>query len=345
MHLGFSVETGERGMRKTRHRTIAVRVLAGAAIIICALCIVGALMSVLPGGGELIPENNLPDREIVFRDVSQGYHQNRLGFIHSDGSGFTTRTLHIWNSQLQSILLRFTPLYELGIRTRGRYTWSPDGEYLVTQASLSSSRGPNVTHPILISSNGAFIICPRYDLPASSAFNRAWVVSGTQVVTVNDDISPSEAILIDMGTCEVSPLLVGGEPLREVDEVTISTSGWVAAVYGDGIQVYSSEGSLVVEIPNAHSPSWSRDGEWLAYVVREEGIYIIRNDGTDQRQLVEDARPLSPPSWSPEGDWIVYGCYGVIYKVNIETEEIVPIYEGNAVDPVWRWGLGDDGDE
>ncbi len=251
-------------MRKTRHRTIAVRVLAGAAIIICALCMVGALMSVLPGGGELIPENNLPDREIVFRDVSQGYHQNRLGFIHSDGSGYSTRTLHIWNSQLQSILLRFTPLYEIGIRARGQYTWSPDDEYLVTEAPLSAGRGPEVTYPILVSSNGDFIMCPTRRLPFSWVDSRAWVVSGMQVVTVNDEASPSEAILVDMDTCEVSPLLVGGQPLREVDEVTISTSGWVAAEYNNSIHIYSSEGSPIADVPNAHSPSWSRDGDWLA---------------------------------------------------------------------------------
>jgi Tol biopolymer transport system component len=110
------------------------------------------------------------------------------------------------------------------------------------------------------------------------------------------------------------------------------------------------------------NPSFSRDGEWVAYTGITEGIYIARSDGSEKQKLVHYENPEfggggwftqmdwpPKPVWSPDGNWLVYhkcelegtertcnrlGNY-VIYKVNVHTGEEVKIIEG-GLNPYWR---------
>jgi TolB protein len=54
---------------------------------------------------------------------------------------------------------------------------------------------------------------------------------------------------------------------------------------------------------NNNSPSFSPDGEYIAYNSLRNGgqadIYIIRADGTDERQLTSDPEPDWQPQWEP----------------------------------------------
>ncbi len=54
---------------------------------------------------------------------------------------------------------------------------------------------------------------------------------------------------------------------------------------------------------NNNSPSFSPDGNWVAYnSLRNDGqadIYIIRADGSDERQLTNDPEPDWQPQWEP----------------------------------------------
>ena len=88
-------------------------------------------------------------------------------------------------------------------------------------------------------------------------------------------------------------------------------------------------------MPDAHSPEWSRDGEWLAFV-GEDGIFIVGRGSQEPRQIVEETCVLSPPSWSPDGQWIVYSCPSEIYKVNVDTGEVTRIFDSGCC-PLWRW--------
>jgi hypothetical protein len=110
------------------------------------------------------------------------------------------------------------------------------------------------------------------------------------------------------------------------------------------------------------SPSFSPDGEWVAYSGITEGIYIARRDGSENQKLVNYENPEfggggwftqmdwpPKPVWSPDGNWLVYhkcelegterSCnrlgYYVIYKVNVHTGEEVKIIEG-GLNPYWR---------
>jgi WD40 repeat protein len=282
------------------------------------------------------PVNQIPDLEIAFGG-------GVLHFIHPDGSGHTSTEIVYPTDNVGSWYRPRSPGH---LNITSLLTWSPDGEYLAAEVSTYGPN-PGVAYPVLISSNGDVLMCPDGDLPYSSPDSRVWVVSGTQVVTIYNGVPLSRAILVDMATCEYAPLLVGGEPLTGVHEVTVSTRGWLAASYaspGERIRILTPEGEEAAVIPNGAYPAWSRDGEWLAYIAID-GIWIVRKDGSDQRRIWTGAgRLVSPPSWSPDGEWIVFDDQGTIYKVNIETGEAISIFDG-GVNPIWRWGLGSDNGE
>ncbi len=58
---------------------------------------------------------------------------------------------------------------------------------------------------------------------------------------------------------------------------------------------------------NDGHPTWSPDGDSIAFVRGEPGrIYVMNADGTGVRRLTEDLAEESDPAWSPDGDWIAY---------------------------------------
>jgi Tol biopolymer transport system component len=78
---------------------------------------------------------------------------------------------------------------------------------------------------------------------------------------------------------------------------------------GSGLTVVASEPpALHVE------PSWSPDGEWIAYRFIVPGtdnyeIYKVRPDGTARTNLTNSPGMDIEPDWSPDGQWIVFSSY------------------------------------
>lgn len=75
-------------------------------------------------------------------------------------------------------------------------------------------------------------------------------------------------------------------------------------INGLGLTVVASE-------PPAYhvEPSWSPDGEWIAYRFIDEGnheIYLVRTDGTSRGNLTNNPEMDVEPDWSPDGEWILF---------------------------------------
>jgi serine/threonine protein kinase/Tol biopolymer transport system component len=95
---------------------------------------------------------------------------------------------------------------------------------------------------------------------------------------------------------------------------------------------------------SAEHLSFSRDGEWVAYVMFPEGtLWRSRLDGSQRLQLSFPPLYASMPRWSPDGKRIAFfsttsGKLAKIYVVSADVggpEELMPADEHPEADPYW----------
>ncbi len=97
-------------------------------------------------------------------------------------------------------------------------------------------------------------------------------------------------------------------------------------------------------LENAIAPSWSPDGQWLAYMsndMRNPGIYIAKSDLSEARLVyapnVSQQIHDTPVSWSPDSKWMTFAATdGTIYVIDINGEQLSSLTgTGNYSSPAW----------
>ena len=76
---------------------------------------------------------------------------------------------------------------------------------------------------------------------------------------------------------------------------------------GDGVRIYElgNDGSSTLLAPGGKEPTWSPDGNWIAF--REgDTFYEIRPDGRDKRKLFHRRDVYTPLWWSPDSRFVAY---------------------------------------
>jgi len=93
------------------------------------------------------------------------------------------------------------------------------------------------------------------------------------------------------------------------------------------------------------SPSWSPDGQWLAYVsfeTKHSAIYVQLVRTGERRQVSARVGVNAAPEWSPDGRRLALTLGGSggnpdIYVLNLDTQDLQRVTDDPAIDtePVW----------
>ena len=115
------------------------------------------------------------------------------------------------------------------------------------------------------------------------------------------------------------------------------------------IWIYSlidgTEKCLTPDEPEAVSPIWSPDGNYIAYNL-DYGIWIISSNGDNPRQIIyQEGHYFVGQSWSPDGKKLVFGTGKLtstnstdIWTINIDDKKITELTsnpEYNDREPIW----------
>jgi Tol biopolymer transport system component len=120
-----------------------------------------------------------------------------------------------------------------------------------------------------------------------------------------------------------------------------------AAVVSDGAPDYSlvvfrPDGTDVRRLDRAFQtpPAWSPSGDQLAYIGADEGLYVIRPDGGERRQIAAHVYPYGAraASWSPDGSLLAFVSGKDVFVVSLaggEPRNVTVGLDGTHVDPAW----------
>jgi serine/threonine-protein kinase len=197
-------------------------------------------------------------------------------------------------------------------------TLSPDGNYV----AYTTDRSGNLDIEILPLGGGN--VTRITDHPADDAQPR-WSPDGTRLAFVSARERP-DGLLVSSGFLGASSTYVNSEG-------------------GDIFLMPALGGSATKLIDDATYPTWSPDGNAIAFLSTRDGnwrIWRVPVTGGQPQQLTkgEGNRFDYQPTWSPDGRWIAYasllaGGREGLYVVPADGGEPILLIEGNTVSPAW----------
>ena len=182
--------------------------------------------------------------------------------------------------------------------------WSPNGRRLafVRDSQIFVRDADGRTHPVRRFAN-------HHSNPAWSRDGRRVVFDagayGSSIYSVRPDGSGLRALT--SGGLFVFDLDPAWSPVEDViafEEQVPRTSPRLLVMDANTL-----ERRLVNE--NGMHPSWSPDGEWIAFDRLEAGgrdsnLYVVRSDGSAELRLTDLPGHETKPAWSPDGQWIAF---------------------------------------
>jgi TolB protein len=187
-----------------------------------------------------------------------------------------------------------------------RPVWSPDGKSLL----FTRHQGATIFLYVLNAEDKSE---RRLTMGKDPEFDGAYSPNGKRIAYSYDKSSPNQGD-IDVNIC-----------LAEGSEVKT---------------VAGTEGKLSHE----EWPSWSPDGEWIAYSSTKDDnqeIYIVKADGSEKKRLTTEVAIDAHPAWSPDGKKIAFATsrWGdlELAVMNADGSELVRLTKSLGMDdyPCW----------
>jgi Tol biopolymer transport system component len=152
------------------------------------------------------------------------------------------------------------------------------------------------------------------------------------------------------------------EPLREISsasQISLTTSTGFSPRLGLNYLLYVSAtgtGESIWKVSNGAGtelwrgdgakifggPAVSRDGEYVAFSVRQHGkslLYLMKVDGTNARIITDSLDLQGAPAWAPDGKTITTAAedHGMphLFRVPIDGRSPMPLAREYSVDPAW----------
>jgi Tol biopolymer transport system component len=262
-------------------------------------------------------QDSISDSKILFANEIDG--NSDIYVMYSDGTGLERLTYH--------------EAYD------GIPDWSPDG----SKIAFESFRDGNYEIYIM-DADGANIT--RITENNTREFNPKWSPSGTQIAFMSDRDGDHEIYVMDKDGSNVIQLTHNEVsdlgPVWSPDGERIafhSTRDWKSEIY-----VIDADGSNPTRLTTNdyydNFADWSRATNMLAFHSLRENvwnIYVMNPDGTGEKQVTTTGGVSA--SWSPNGDQIVFSGKNIIYKINSDGTNIVPLTdELGGEDPAPDWG-------
>lgn len=132
--------------------------------------------------------------------------------------------------------------------------------------------------------------------------------------------------------------------LAKFDGNRVSPIGMVVTSASKVTQTYDGLVAEAEKLSAATAPSWSPDGQWIAYVstdLTSQGLYVMKPDMTGKRLVWQATAgmtlPGSPPAWSPDSQKLAFGTgNGAIYTINLDGSNATLISgPGSDMYPAW----------
>jgi hypothetical protein len=260
---------------------------------IVALAAAGLLCVAVPGGAQAA--SPLPDTFTGHFGLLGG--STGVELANGDGSGLTeVPNFHGGNS---------AP------------AWAPDGSrVMMGGGSVVSGRINPVTDVVTVKGGSGLRSSNGQENPVYFESGRFVVYSsGGQLASAPSDGSvPARPLL----TADQEPSSVCDlHPAAPLDAATLAFERRTGSCTGPGDGIWTFDDSThqikqVVSAGTATSPAMSADGTQLAFTEVVDGwsqLFVSDVDGSNVKQLTNDASDHTDPSWDPGGSTLVYDAY------------------------------------
>jgi len=202
-------------------------------------------------------------------------------------------------------------LYSLDVERRIPHRISPGFERYTSLAASADGRRLVVT---LANPKATLWRLPISDKPVeSSAASRVMLTTGRGL----------------------SPRL-GPNYLLYVSSKSASEGIWKLAD-GTATELWSAPGARIIG-----GPAIAPDGRRIAFSIEQRGrtrLYVMNDDGTDARVVIESLELRGAPAWVPDGQSITLAAAddGVprLFRVSLDGHSLVPLVSEYSLEPAW----------